>query len=57
MAFDVTRTESMQWNRTIHQSSLECPEQRVSLDLERVSPELLAEVQASIAAEVAKAKA
>ncbi|MFE1401336.1 hypothetical protein ACFW53_25670 [Nocardiopsis dassonvillei] len=54
----MTRTESMQWNRSVNQSSLECPEQRGSFDfdLERVSPDLLAEVQASIAAEVAKTK-
>lgn len=57
MAFDVTRTESMQWNRSVNQTSLGCPEQQGAVDLEKVSPDLLAEVQASIAAEVAKAKA
>ncbi|MCY9787140.1 hypothetical protein KIK06_24960 [Nocardiopsis sp. EMB25] len=52
----MTRTESMQWNRAVMQSSLDCPEQNGSFDLEQVSPDLLAEVQASIAAEVGKAK-
>lgn len=54
MAFDVTCVESMQWNRTAPVGSLELSEQDIADQPAQISPEIMAEVQAAISAEVAK---
>jgi hypothetical protein len=69
MAIEITNVESMQWNRTItvppnrlnsagvRQAESELDGYRYpprSADAAQISPEILAEVQAAISAEVAK---
>jgi hypothetical protein len=60
MAIEITNVESMQWNRThpgLRQADSEfdsCGYQPGSTDAAQISPEILAEVQAAISAEVAK---
>lgn len=58
MAFDVTCVESMQWNRTAPVPTLgssDSSEQDTAGQHAQISPEIMAQVQAAISAEVAKA--
>jgi hypothetical protein len=57
MAFDVTRVESMQWNRTHTKMSLEAPQAETGGQNLEISPEILAQVRAAISAEVEKSVA
>lgn len=54
MAFDVTCVESMQWNRTLLLPKHEGDGDEVQAKPVEIAPEILAQVQEAISAEVAK---
>lgn len=53
MAFEITCVESMQWNRTAPSEALGVKDP-VDEGIAQISPEIMAEVQAAISAEVGK---
>lgn len=53
MTFDVTRVDSMQWNRTNPRSAVEGADRESMGQQPEISPEILAQVRKAISAEVA----
>ncbi len=53
MTFDVTRVDSMQWNRTSPRSAVEDVDKESLGQQPEISPETLAQVRKAISAEVA----
>lgn len=58
MSFEITNVESMQWNRTC--PTVECRTDLMISDLDadatQISPEILADVESAIRAEIAHAE-